>query len=415
MPLPVSIVVVSRHRPAALLRCLAGIAQLDYQNFEVVIVACPAGQDAVKSTDHAPHLKTISFDQPNISVARNLGIAQAAGEVIAFIDDDAVPEPLWLHHLAAPFETGDIAAAGGFVIGRNGISFQWRARTVDTTGETTPLDVSDTHPTVLQPAHDSAIKTEGTNMALRRDVLSGLGGFDPAFHFFLDETDMNMRLAQAGHATAIVPLAQVHHGFEASDRRASDRTPRDLTQIGASQQAFLRKHCRSAARAPAWQVFRNGQRNRLLRAMQRGSLDPLDVSRLMRGLDQGARDGLKRSLKETPSIPRAASEFLAFPGRPGASRHTLTGRIWQAAKLRAEAARSAANGNITTLILLDPTARYHRLRFTQDGVWEQTGGLWGRSQRDAPLLQPWRFARRCDAEQRRTARVRGPDGFSICE
>ena len=37
-----------------------------------------------------------------------------------------------------------------------------------------------------------------------------------------------MRLAQAGHATALVPLAQVHHGYAASVTRRGDRVPRDL-------------------------------------------------------------------------------------------------------------------------------------------------------------------------------------------
>ncbi|MCB2152739.1 MAG: glycosyltransferase, partial [Rhodobacteraceae bacterium] len=59
--------------------------------------------------------------------ARNLGLAAAAGEIVAFIDDDAVPEPRWLARLTAPFADPGIAAAGGFVVGRNGISFQWRA------------------------------------------------------------------------------------------------------------------------------------------------------------------------------------------------------------------------------------------------------------------------------------------------
>ncbi|MCB2123539.1 MAG: glycosyltransferase, partial [Rhodobacteraceae bacterium] len=66
--------------------------------------------------------------------ARNLGLAAAAGEIVAFIDDDAVPEPRWLARLTAPFADPGIAAAGGFVVGRNGISFQWRASCADSHG-----------------------------------------------------------------------------------------------------------------------------------------------------------------------------------------------------------------------------------------------------------------------------------------
>lgn len=406
MTRPVSIVVVSRHRPAALRRCLSGIAQLDYPEVEVIVVTCPAGQGAAMALPFADRLKMVPFDEANISLARNLGIAQAAGEIVAFIDDDAVPEPMWLHHLCAPFDTEEVAATGGFVIGRNGISLQWGARSVDRTGDASPLDVSDSHATVLHPTDERAIKTEGTNMAVRRDVLAAMGGFDPVFRFYLDETDLNLRLARAGHATALVPLARVHHGFAESARRAPDRTPRDLTEIAASQRAFLRKHCPRSARDAAWDSFRQGQRLRLLRLMQRGPLDPLDVTRLMRGLDRGGRLGAERPLDPLPALPHAASGFRPVPTRPGAQRIVLSGRPWQARALRDEAARRVAEGHIVSLFLFSPTARPHRVTFSPTGVWEQTGGLCGRSDRNGPALRYWRFDARCTAEYQRVAKFR---------
>jgi GT2 family glycosyltransferase len=71
-------------------------------------------------------------------------------------------------------------------------------------------------PVRTRAAAGFVVKTEGTNCAFRRDVLAGLGGFDPAFRYFLDETDVNLRLAEAGARTVIVPRALVHHGSAAS-------------------------------------------------------------------------------------------------------------------------------------------------------------------------------------------------------
>ena len=119
----VSVVIVSRRRPALLRRCLLGLTQQDLPGFEVVVVADPAGIAAVQGFA----VKTVGFDEPNISAARNLGIAQAGGEVVAFIDDDAVPEPTWLSRLTVPFSDPAVIAATGFVRGRNGVSFQWKA------------------------------------------------------------------------------------------------------------------------------------------------------------------------------------------------------------------------------------------------------------------------------------------------
>ena len=137
----VSVVVVSRDRGPSLELTLVGLARQLHDNYEIVVVADAAGLDAVRRQKLGREIKTVPFADPNISLARNLGTAVAAGEVVAFIDDDAVPEPTWLRHLTAPFSEPDVAAAGGFVIGRNGISFQWKAHSVDHTGQARPLDV----------------------------------------------------------------------------------------------------------------------------------------------------------------------------------------------------------------------------------------------------------------------------------
>ncbi len=407
MTLPVSIVITSRGRPDALMRSLTGVAQLDYAPFEVVVVACPAGCAAVMARPDAGQIKLVPFDEANISAARNLGIASAAGEVVAFIDDDAVPEPLWLQHLTGPFADPETACVGGFVIGRNGISFQWQARSVDATGTAQDLPLTDLSPTVPHPPEGHVTKTEGTNMAVRRSVLADLGGFDPAFRFYLDETDLNLRLAAVGHRTAIAPLAQVHHGFAESPRRARDRSPRDLTQIGASQMVFLRKHCPKNMQTVAWDNFSSAQRKRLLRFMQRGPLDAMDVHRLLRGLKRGGAEGRDRTFGQTPPIRPSPQPFCPYAGRPGAPRAHLAGRPWQSERLRRQAAQQVKDGKIVSLFLFSPTARFHRVEFTSEGIWQQTGGLFGRSLRHGPLIRLRRFSNGLQSEIMRVQKVRG--------
>jgi GT2 family glycosyltransferase len=405
--LPVSVVVVSRGRPGLLPRCLTGIGQLCYPAFEIVVVADPAGADAVRRAGWEDRVKLVPFDEANISAARNAGITQAAGDIVAFIDDDAVPEPTWLSHLAAPFADASVAASGGYVIGRNGISFQWTARAVNALGQKIALPHSGDAPFAPVPPEGYVPKVEGTNCAFRRRPLAALGGFDPAFRFYLDETDLNMRIARSGGRTVMVPLARVHHGYAASERRAADRAPRDLSEIGASSAVFLRKHAPEADMDRQRRALGDTYRRTLLHHMVTGALEPRDVARIAQSFDAGFADGLNRVLAPLSPLVAPQAPLLAYKRRPasGVSR-LVAGRVWARARLRREAAAAVAAGDIVTVFRFSHTTLAHRVRFHQGGWWEHRGGLFGRSDRSAAFFRLHRFGHRVDREWARVARLR---------
>lgn len=410
---PVSVIVVSRGRPGLLPRCLTGISQLCYPAFEIVVVADPAGIAAVQAMGWAARVKLVAFDAPNISAARNAGIAAAAGEIIAFIDDDAVPEPTWLRHLAAPFDDPQVDATGGYVIGRNGITFQWTARGVEPTGFAYPLDAPGMAPFTPKLPQGHAVKTEGTNSAFRRAALAGMGGFDPAFRYFLDETDVNLRLAQAGRRTVLVPLAQVHHGYAASDRRGGDRAPADLGEVGASAAVFRRKHAPATDATAVLARLRREQRLGLLRHMIDGGLEPRDIARLLSGLEAGFDRGEAREVAPLAPITTATAPFLPFRRSPagGVSRY-FAGRIWNRRSLRRRAAAAAASGDIVTLYRFSHSALRHRVRFHEGGWWEQRGGLFGRAGRDESFFRLTLFRAKVGREWARVALLRRCDAES---
>ena len=85
----VSVVVASHGRPESLLWCLAALAGQAYEPYEIVVVADLAACAYVSESRFAARVKLVPFEEPNIAAARNKGVAEAAGEIIAFVDDDA--------------------------------------------------------------------------------------------------------------------------------------------------------------------------------------------------------------------------------------------------------------------------------------------------------------------------------------
>jgi len=397
----VSVIIVSRGRPDALARCLMGLEQLFCPTFEVVVVADALGTAKIREIGLEDALKLVRFDDQNISVARNLGIAQAAGEVVAFIDDDSVPEPTWLDALIAPFSDDTVAAAGGYVRGRNGISFQSRGAWVDSTG----AETSEPGAGVFETRPGRAIKTVGTNCAFRRETLASIGGFDPLFRFYLDETDVNLRLAARNASVALVPSAEVHHGFMASTFRQSSRMPKDLYQIGASLTAFLRKH-HTGDVGPILDQERKMQRARLIRHLTTGNCEPRDIGRLLKTLENGFAAGQFRKLRTLSALPSVSSDFKPFKRRVAyGDPVVISGRIFDQS-LRNQARDLVAKGHRVSLFKFSRTALYHRVWF-ENGVWIQSGGLFGKSSRRDSRFKSWSFVSRLGSETKRVAKVRG--------
>jgi GT2 family glycosyltransferase len=115
--LRLSVVVCTHDRPDDLVRCLDAIAALE-QRVEAIVVdsaSRPPCRDLVEG--YARRLSALVYlreDEPGLSRARNRGVAAAQGEVVAFLDDDAVPRSDWARRIVAPFDADPrIGCVGG--------------------------------------------------------------------------------------------------------------------------------------------------------------------------------------------------------------------------------------------------------------------------------------------------------------
>lgn len=254
-------------------------------------------------------------------------------------------------------------------------------------------------------------------MAVRRDVLAALGGFDSRIHFYLDETELNLRLSREGARTWLVPLAQVHHGFAASPRRRADRVPRSLFDIGASSEVFWAAHTPPEAVEPAREALVAGQRRRMLGHMVRGSAEPRDVGRLLRTLHEGLTEGRARAaVAPRRAVLNDCPDFRPlFPTRPSGGMHFLAGRVSETARLMDEARVLRSKGGRVTLTLLSCGFRRHNVRFTGEGLWVQKGGRAGLSDRNTRIPLRIDHKTRLIGEIRRVIPVRENPRFPMAQ
>ncbi len=177
-----------------------------------------------------------------MSSARNTGLHVARGEIVAYIDDDARPDPHWLRYLAAMFREGDWAAVGGPNL---------------TPSEDTPLadcvGNAPGGPIHVLLSDRQAEHIPGCNMAFRRPALVELGGFDPRFRCAGDDVDVCWRLHERGLRIGFSPAAVVWH----HPRRSVRAFLRQQSGYGRAEAMLERKWPEKYNRA--WQIAWRGR------------------------------------------------------------------------------------------------------------------------------------------------------------
>lgn len=213
--LRVSVIINTCNRGAYLADTLRGLQQQIFDNFEVLVVNGPS----IDNTEEvAKQFNVRYYTAPfNISVSRNIGIKHAAGDILAFIDDDAVPEAEWLQDLVRAYDDPKVAAAGGRVYNADGSDFQYSYGAIDAWGY--PISRHDKPYAFNDPKGQFFNINIGTNASYRREPLIEVGGFDEEIEYYHDESDVCVRLIEAGYKVAQLDNAYVHHKMAPSFRR----------------------------------------------------------------------------------------------------------------------------------------------------------------------------------------------------
>lgn len=210
-----SIIVATYNRPDAIRSLLESIQKLDWPTDRLEVVVVDDGssnpiEPALKSC--ASQLKLVVHRQENSgpAVARNTALSLATGKFVALLDDDCRPEPTWLRRLLDVLESHPDAMVGGHTV--NGLP----GNIYSTVSQMIVDRVYAAHN--ADPMHAGFFTS--SNLAVRRELLLSLGGFDPAYRYAGGE-DRGLcdHWRNAGGVMIFEPRARIHHFHELTFQR----------------------------------------------------------------------------------------------------------------------------------------------------------------------------------------------------
>ena len=202
----VSVVVCSHNGARTIAQTLQGLERVAYPHFEVIVVD-DGSTDGTAAIAETFDVRLIRTPNRGLGRARNVGLEAAAGEIVAYLDDDAWPDPDWLRYLVRPLLASDAVAAGGPNLPPPDDPPVARA-VANAPGGPTHVLIDDT----------TAEHVPGCNMAFRAESLRAVGGFDERYRAAGDDVDVCWRLQRVGGRIGFHPSAVVWHRRRASVR-----------------------------------------------------------------------------------------------------------------------------------------------------------------------------------------------------
>lgn len=223
----VSIVICTCERPTSISKTLLALENINNHNFEVIIIDASTNMDTVDmvtslSQQSSYYIKLDKINIKNISVSRNRGIKFASGSIIAFLDDDAIPPHDWIEKLLSIYSLhGDkCGGVGGTVrdMTKPDYPLQYHCGITNIISNTIAIRSGD-NINYNQPQGFWYNGLMGANSSYRKDILEKINGYDEFFEYFLDETDVCLRVIQAGYEIHYCDVVVDHYPQPSHNRK----------------------------------------------------------------------------------------------------------------------------------------------------------------------------------------------------
>ena len=334
----ITIAVCTRDRTTDLELCLDALTQLDYPNFEILVVdnapVTTATETLVRSK--FPNARYTLEPRPGLDWARNRAIIEAKGEIIAYTDDDVIVDKGWAKAFGILFaENSEVMASTGLVVpfeleseaqvlfeeyGGFGRGFKRRWTSVERD-----------HKMSWRLLGTGQFGT-GANMAYRLSVFDKIGLFDPALDVGTvtnggGDLEMFFRILKEGYTLVYEPAAMVRHRH----RREYEKLKTQLTNNGSLYSYFVagaKKY--PDMRGAFFKIGRYWMRywnfRRYIKSFFRPGSFPRD---LIYAELKGGFTGLTRYQKSIEKVKEIEKKFGSFPALSvaGSSGHFINKQV----------------------------------------------------------------------------------------
>ena len=188
------------------------------QDLEIVVVDNASGEDSITRLQALAERITVVESRSNLGFAGgcNLGVSKSSGEIVAFLNNDARPDELWV---SAALETFDSYPRAGAVASQ---VLDWEGKTIDYRGSGLTWYGMGYRPFTGDKAskkkqtRQSVLFGTGAAMFVRRSVFDQLDGFDESFFMFFEDVDLGWRINLAGWDYLYEPQSLAFHRYHQS-------------------------------------------------------------------------------------------------------------------------------------------------------------------------------------------------------
>jgi glycosyltransferase involved in cell wall biosynthesis len=234
-----SVIICTRDRPESLERCLLSILNCSPQAQEIVVVDnCPTSNLTRQLVQQYSQVRYVLEPVPGLDFARNTGIRQSRGEIVAFIDDDVTVHSYWVARLAACFSDSNVMAVTGLILTAElETEAQWLFEQY--WGFNRGYSVLTYDSLYFRKLKAWGVPTwdigAGANMAFRRNALDQVGYFDVRLDVGAagcsGDSELWYRILASGLTCRYEPKAVVYHYHR-----------RDMTGLKKQLYQYMRGH-----------------------------------------------------------------------------------------------------------------------------------------------------------------------------